>query len=128
MKKKAREYELENLVKMKETKSESKMRELKYEKLQAQEYLSSFDVKKAQTIFRFRVRMERFSGNYKGGGPPELCPLCNQHSDIQELCIECPVVISKIGVTENYSNIFKNNISGDLVGKLQQIMKLRKKD
>ena len=52
---------------MKETQSESNMRELNYEKLQVQEYPGTFDVKKGQAIFRFRLRMERFSGNYNDG-------------------------------------------------------------
>ena len=49
------------------------MKDLKYEKLQIQEYLTKLDVYLAKAVFRFRVRMARFSGNSKGQGPTDAC-------------------------------------------------------
>ena len=113
------------MVNLKETKSESKMRKLNYEKLQAQDYLSKYEVKKAQTIFKFRVRMEKFSGNFKGRGPLELCPLCSSHYDLQELSLKCPVVIEKVNPTGDYEDIFKPNIPENVVEDIQEIIKIR---
>ena len=125
VKKKAKEYEFSSMVNLKETKSESKMRKLNYEKLQAQDYLSKYEVKKAQTIFKFRVRMEKFSGNFKGRGPLELCPLCSSHYDLQELSLKCPVVIEKVNPTGDYEDIFKPNIPENVVEDIQEIIKIR---
>ena len=63
VKKKAKEYELERLILLKETKNKLKMKDKKYEKLMAQEYQTNLDVHLAKTVLRFRVRMERFNGN-----------------------------------------------------------------
>ena len=56
--------------KMKETKNESKLKDMDYEQLKTQEYFTKLDVHLAKTVFRFRVRKEKFSGNYKGPGTP----------------------------------------------------------
>ena len=79
MKKKVKEYEFKNLMELKESKNGSKMRDLYYEKLEAQEYLKELDVNEAKTVFKFRVRMAKFSGNFKGQGLIDLCPLCALH-------------------------------------------------
>ena len=128
VKREAKKFELERLLKMKESKSESKMKNLKYEKLEAQKYLTMLDVNLAKTVFRFRVRMAQFSGNYKGQGPPELCPLCGLHKDLQELCFYCPSVLNKIELNEEYENLFQPEVSKDLARNLIEIEKLRKKE
>ena len=128
VKKKARAFELVSLVKLKEAKSESKMKNLSYEKLQTQKYLTMLDVRMAKTVFKFRVRMAQFSGNFMGQGPTEICPLCGLHSDFQELCFYCPSVLKKVDLKEEYENIFQPVISKDLARNLQDIEKLRKKE
>ena len=128
VKKKAKEFEFKRLMKLKESKNESKLKNLKYEKLEGQQYLTTMDVKKAKTVFRFRTKMNQFSGNYKGLGPIELCPLCGSHSDHQEMSFRCSVVIDKIELAEEYENIYKPNISQDLANNLQKIDNLRRKE
>ena len=128
VKKKAKEFEFKNLVEMKEKKNESKMRNLNYEKLILHEYLTSLDVHLAKNVFRFRVRMAQFSGNFKGQGPPGLCPLCGLHSDLQQLCFQCPVVLGHIEIMEDYENIFESSISTSMAKTLHEIAKLRKKE
>ena len=115
-------------MKLKESKNESKLKNLKYEKLEGQQYLTTMDVKKAKTVFRFRTKMAQFSGNYKGQGPIELCPLCGSHSDHQEMSFRCSVVRDKIELAEEYENIFKPKISQDLANNLQKIDNLRRKE
>ena len=56
VKKKARAFEFKKLMKMKESKTNSKLEKLKYEKLEEQQYLKSLDVKKAKTVFIYRTR------------------------------------------------------------------------
>ena len=127
VKSEAKKFELARLLKLKESKSESKMKNLKYGKLEAQKYLTMLDVNLAKTVFRFRVRMAQFSGNYKGQGPPEFCPLCGLHKDLQELCFYCPSVLNQIELYEEYENIFQPEVSKDLARNLKEIEKLRKK-
>ena len=104
------------------------MKNLKYEKLEAQKYLTMLDVNLAKTDFRFRVRMAQFSGNYKGQGPPEPCPLCGLHSDVQHQSFQCSAVTRKIKISEKYENLFKPNISTNLAKICQEIVKLRRKE
>ena len=128
VKKRAKEFELRNLLEIKEEKNKSKMKNLKYEMLKPQEYLANLDVWEAKAVFKFRVRMALFSGNFKGYGPPEPCPLCGQHDDLQDLCFQCPVVIGKLELTEKYENIYEKNISKRLARILIKIVEMRRKE
>ena len=65
VKKRAKEFELRSLLEMKVRKNKSKMKNLNYEMLKPQEYLTKLDVREAKEVFRFRVKMSLFSGNYK---------------------------------------------------------------
>jgi hypothetical protein len=116
------------LLEIKEEKNKSKMKNLKYEMLKPQEYLANLDVWEAKAVFKFRVRMALFSGNFKGHGPPEPCPLCGQHDDLQDLCFQCPVVIGKLELTEKYENIYEKNISKRLARILIKIVEMRRKE
>ena len=127
VRKRAKEVEFEKMVEIKETKNESKLKSLKYEKLEKQDYLTNLDVKLAKTAFRFRTRMAQFGGNFKGQGPLEPCPLCGEHPDLQELCFQCPEVVNKIQVNELYENIFEPTISRELAKNLEEILKIREK-
>ena len=128
VKKKAKEFELRNMNTIKETKNKSKMKELHYEKLEVQEYFKTLEVSQAKTLFRFRTRMAQFDGNFKGYGSVDLCPLCGDHSDLQQLCFVCPVVKEKVGISEEYGNIFGSKISINLATTIDRIMKIRKKE
>ena len=55
------------------------------------------------------------------------CPLCGEHPDLQELSFQCPEVLDKIKVNEDYDNIFEPKISRELAKTLQDILKIREK-
>ena len=128
VKKKARQFELERLVEIKETKNKSKMKNLGYKQLKRQEYLDKLQPYESKEVFRFRVRMAQFSENYKGRGIADLCPLCKNHSDTQELSFKCSRVLEKININEDYENIFEQDISLNLAKTIKEIMKLRSKE
>lgn len=128
VKKSAKKYELKKLLENKLEKSKSKMKNLHYDDLKPQDYLRNLDVKEAKNIFKFRVKMAKFSGNYKGQGPPEPCPLCGRHDDNQEMSFQCPKVLGKISISEDYFNIFENKISLNLAKAITAIMELRRKE
>jgi hypothetical protein len=73
-KKKMMEYELRSLLEMKNKMSKTKMKNLEYKKLELQPYLKKFDSNFASCIFRFRVMMAPFSGNFRGPGPLKSAP------------------------------------------------------
>ena len=68
-----------------------------------------------------------FNGNFKGNGPLNICPLCGTHSDIQELCFKCPIILNQVKITEDYENIYKMPISRKLASDLLEITKIRNK-
>ena len=100
MKRKAKEFEFRRLLKLKESENKSKLKNLEYGQLEGQQYLTTMDVKKAKTLFRCRSRMAQISENFKGQGPIDLCPLCGNHSDLQEMSFKCPVVLENIELNE----------------------------
>ena len=126
VKKKAKEFELRNLLNMKNSRSESKLKNLNYDKLEIQSYLTNLDVNLAKNTFKYRTRMIQFQGNF-GGGLADLCPLCGLHSDQQDLIFQCPTVLGETVIEENYENIFGNKISLNLANTLQLITQLREK-
>ena len=126
VKRKIRELEFKQLIEIKNTQNQSKLKSLHYEELKQQEYFTSLNVPQAKETFRFRTRMADFSGNFKEGGYVKPCPLCSQHDDTQILSFKCPKVAQKIGIIEDYEEIFKLKITPDLANTLTQIMKLRK--
>ena len=123
IKKKAREFELRSLVTIKKT--QSKMKNLKYDKLKLQEYLQTMDTDLATHVLRFRLRMASFSENFKGQGPQKFCPLCGIHPDSQAMSFQCGNVKATLKIEEKYENIFKNDISLRMAKLLKSIVKLR---
>ena len=103
------------------------MKNLNYDKLHLQDYLINLDVKLAKNVFRYRTRMIQFDGNFNGQEPVKVCPLCGLHSDHQHLSFQCPVVVGKIEIEEDYENIFGDKVSLKLAKTLQRITKLRQK-
>ena len=129
IKKKAKEYEFVKLMAMKEAKNKSKISQLNYRKLERQEYLEDLNLTEAKTVFRFRTKMENFEGNYKGKNieGQQQCPVCQTHSDLQDLCFGCPVIKEKIGITEEqYASLFGSTITTKLAGILVKIVNIRK--
>ena len=96
VKEKARSYAFTQLMSQKH--SHSKMAKLKYQGLQIQEVYTKFalSVSAVRTIFSFRVRM--YAGNY-GVDTFQLCPVCRNHSDKQELLAECSGIKSEFSHT-----------------------------
>ena len=128
VKRKSKEYEFKKLVELKESQNKSKLKNLCYEKLEMQQYLNDLEVKTAKNLFRYRVHMANFSGNFKGQGPTKSCILCGNHSDLQELSFSCPVILQNIKITGKYQNIFHTAISTTLAKNLLEITELRSKE
>ena len=99
VKKQAKEYEFRRLIKIKDTKNGSKMIELKYQRLECQEYLGNLDVILGKSVFKFRTRKAKFQGNVKESGNVDFCPLCGTHRDLQELSFQCPEILKKVEIT-----------------------------
>ena len=64
------------------------MENLQYTELKIQNYLENDQIKvdEARTLFKFRTRMMKCWGNFKGGKPQQICQLCCEPSttDTQE--------------------------------------------
>ena len=90
VKKRAVAYEFDRLMKLKNRENRSKMSDLSYSKLELQEYLKLNTMSKeaAQTVFRYRVRMANYGGNFRGGNGPVNCPICGSHLDGQKIRFE----------------------------------------
>ena len=125
--KKAKEFALNKLLQMKS--GHSKMRNLSYYELKTQDYLQSnqFTVEEARIIFAFRTRMVNFSENFKQKEPSNICPLCGQHLDDQDLAFKCPVVLQSIDITDKFEDIYLGKPSKHLADTLKKIIELRSK-
>ena len=120
VKKRDKEYEFDKMMEKKlKTKNQSKLIPFSYD------YIKNLNVKVAKTTFRFRTRMAQFGGNFKGQGPLDPCPLCGGHPDLQELSFQCPEVVDKIKLNQDYDNNFEPKL--ELATNLQDILKIREK-
>ena len=78
----------------------------------SEEYLTSnkFADKTSSLIFNLRSRCEKsFKDNFQGMHTDNLCPLCRNHIDSQELALSCEAVAHKLSSAEKdvrYSDLF----------------------
>ena len=105
----------------------SKLKELTYKELKMQNYMLEFDSKLAKLILRYRIRMSNYSGNFKGKGQVMKCPVCKLHDDHQHLAFQCNEIKSLVLINFQYSDIFANQISGEIGQGLKNIEQVREK-
>ena len=105
------------------------MSNVHYESLDMQSYFTSSVLKQEdkRTIFRYRVRMERFGKNFRGGAPSILCLLCSSHQDNQEMSFHCPTIKNETDIKGNISEIYKKDISNDSIQTTLKISCYRKR-
>ena len=94
-----------------------------------QNYFSRSDLthEDKKTIFRYRVRMERYGENYRGGASSITCPLCYTHLDNQELSFQCPIIGQNVEIKGNYSDIYNETIQIETIQTLVNITRYRRK-
>ena len=127
VRRKAKEFAFGNFLNKKAT--HSKLDYLFYKELCLQNYLKNEEipVKKAQIIFSYRTRMAKFSENYPGKEGVKICPLCNNHLDLQKFSFQCSKVTENVEVRGNYSNMFSEKLESTLVNTLVNITNFREK-
>ena len=104
------------------------MENLHYTELKIQTYLKSEETSTQQKkiLFKYRVRMEHFGENYRGGKGPAPCPLCKMPLDNQEMAFQCPEFRKSVKVEGSLDDIFKENIRMGTIRTIQRITELRK--
>ena len=120
-----REVALVNLLEKKE--SHSKMMSVNYSSLMMQAYLKDPEVTatQAQTMFKFRTRMEKFSENFKGGRPTKPCPLCKASPDTQAHSFQCKVIQENIVINATLLEVFSQSNNKPAAETLENIVKFR---
>ena len=128
VKRNSKQYALKILSKQK--KCHKKMNNLEYKELKTQNYffINGLKIEEIQNVFKFRTRMTKIGGNYKGKEGVNKCPLCDEHMDVQEMLINCEPLRNKLEVddTKDISDIYSEEVtleSARIVSKLQEIRK-----
>ena len=116
------------VLKLKQQKH-SKMKNIHYKSLCMQNYLTRQDLTQEdkKTIFKYRVRMERFGENYRGGAESISCPLCHTHLDNQEMSYQCPEIKKEIEIKGNFSDIYNEIIQNETIETIVRISRYRTK-
>ena len=104
------------------------MANVRYETLKMQSYFTSSETKieDKRTIFKYRVRMEKFGENYRGKETSIPCPLCHTHIDKQEMSFMCPIIRKDINIKGKFSDIYEEDIEKDTIQTILKISKYRK--
>ena len=93
----------------------SKVKHIKYEKFETQEYLKSpkYTFKEASTLLALRSRtVNNIKANTRLFSQNDLlCPLCLKDEDTQEHCLNCPKLIRQNENHLEYNDIFSSNES-----------------
>ena len=93
----------------------SKVKHIKYEKFETQEYLKSpkYTFKEASTLLALRSRtVNNIKANTHLFSQNDLlCPLCLKDEDTQEHCLNCPKLIRQNENHLEYNDIFSSNES-----------------
>ena len=124
VKRKAKEYELKQLLILSDGKSKTKY--LEYQSLAMQSYLIGLNSNAAKIVLKYRLRMANYSENFKEAELVKMCPLCQSHEDSQCLAFSCPSIREKIKVDVPYEYLFASEIPVNLVKILESIENIRK--
>ena len=122
---KAKEYALTILTEKQQT--HSKMENIYYSEIKPQKYFSleNAKIEEVRNIFRYRVRMAPFWGNYKGNKEYEVCPLCQNHADIQSLSFDCEYLKQKVEINCDMSDILTDNVTLDTARTVTEMLRAR---
>ena len=127
VKKQAREYEFNRLLKIKVTRAKSKMKDIHYSEFKMQKYLElrEMTASKAKVWFKFRVRMATFGENFRGGEATVMCPLCLSHPDGQAESFQCEKMKKLMTIKGDYLSIFSDSFPRELVQTVFNIYNFR---
>ena len=105
------------------------MSQLEYMDLEMQNYFKSNEitVSEARVLFKFRTRMTKCWGNFKGGRPPEKCPICKEDDsiDTQDHPFQCKVIKQILKIEGEYQQISKQTANKEIAKTVEKISKLR---
>ena len=127
---KTKEYALRVLLIAKE--NHSKMTNLTSHDLKLQSYLTlkNIHIDDLRMIFLYRVRMLKFSENYRGTVNDSRCPICVNHVDSQNLLTSCSPLTKQIDaeeMTKHIENIYTEDVTEGSVKLLVEVLKIREK-
>ena len=107
--------------------SHSKMDNLRYSKLEMQNYfkLENCTADMAKLMFKFRCRMADFDENFRVGLGPRPCQLCGLHLDNQETSFQCPEITKQLEIKVEYSKIFQKKIPVESFETISRITAIR---
>ena len=122
---KAQEYALMEL--RKEQEKHSKMANLIYTELKAQDYLTSENTRAEYVIniFKFRVRMAPFGENFRGGEDHIMCPLCQNHWDSQTMSFQCSYFKGKVAIECDMKEILSDKVTVETGKTLTNMLRIR---
>ena len=89
-----------------------KMQYLDYEELDIQQYLlrNDISIKSKKLLFKWRVHMENFDGNYSHSRENISCKYCLDHPDTQyDSFYNCKFMETNVELRGNYEDIFEPN-------------------
>ena len=122
---KAKDYEMRSLMLQKQ--EMSKIRYVDFKDLKLSKYLElqDLDTEQAKSIFQYRSRMAKFSGNYRGSNPIKICPLCYSHPDTQQWSFKCSIIKKNIQIEGTYEQILEGDIDQKIAKTVNSILKFR---
>ena len=118
-----------------EKNKKSKVNDLKYEKLEIQNYLGSkqLNTTEKKLLFQLRTRMIDVKTNFRNMYSDTVCPVCEKNEDEQKHVLECEILLSNISdiTTQKveYEDIFRCDMSKqtNILKIFQNLWKKRKK-
>ena len=111
----------------KEQEKHSKMANLIYTELKAQDYLTSENTRAeyVRNIFKFRVRMAPFGENFRGGEDHIMCPLCQNHWDSQTMSFQCSYFRGKVAIECDMKEILSDKVTVETGKTITNMLRIR---
>ena len=96
---------------------------LEYDELKTQNYcfMKGLKISEIQNVFKYRTRMTKVAGNFKGKEGVSQCPLCGKHPDVQQLLTSCEAIREKLEIKVDIKNIFSDNITLEVAKTVSKI-------
>ena len=69
--------------------------------------------------------MAQYSGHYYNAGGHTQCPLCLTHLDSQVFSFTCPIIITNVDLSGQYTDVLEEKITTELANTLVMIEQYR---
>ena len=89
--------------------------------------LEGVRIHEIQNVFKFRTKMTKVGGNFRGKSEVGICPLCHNHLDIQEKLVDCEILRANVKIKNDIMNVYTSDVELEVARMVSEILDTRER-